>query len=331
MTKTWLIYALGGGWGHLNRALSLGRIAVNQRKVEIITNSPYAKHIHNQGCLLHSIPHYTGFAATCLQVQEILLNTDYDCLIVDTFPRGLGGELVDILPRLHSIPRILIHRDINPRYVIEKDLRSFVVKNFQAVIVPGEGKDLPLGDLPGVIHTAPWLVRNAGELLDKKTVRSHILRVDDTQKIILVCAAGQASELALFSQLTLKLHQTFPECAVRILTPHSPQDELKDLWVFHHPGIECLAAADVIVGGAGYNTVYECAAVGVPLVALPLARLYDRQHKRVSRSYAVKNIQEVLTTVNQLLQTRQPANKPPIPTYTNGAIAAVHHIINYEL
>ncbi|MBW4572535.1 MAG: hypothetical protein KME31_32500 [Tolypothrix carrinoi HA7290-LM1] len=40
-----------------------------------------------------------------------------------------------------------------------------------------------------------------------------------------------------------------------------------------------MAVADVVVGGAGYNTVYECAALGVPLVAIALKRLYDRQDK----------------------------------------------------
>jgi predicted glycosyltransferase len=329
LTKTWLIYALGGGWGHITRALSLGRIAANKRIVRIMTNSPYVQHISNEGCLLHWISDDGSFEETCLQIREILLNTHYDCLIVDTFPRGLGGELADILPQLQAIPRILIHRDINPRYVQVKDLRSFVTNNFDAVIVPGEGKDLPLSDLPGVIHTAPWLIRNAEELLDQKIVRSRILKVDDDRQIILVCAAGQASELALFTELTQRLHEAFPECAVRILSPYCPEDELKTLWVSHHPGIECLAVADVVVGGAGYNTVYECVSVGVPLVALALPRLYDRQLKRASKINQVCNIPDALFTVKKILDT---VTKSQLrPTYTNGAIAAVHHIMNFEL
>lgn len=59
----------------------------------------------------------------------------------------MGGELADILPQLQHIPGILIHRDINPRYITAKNLRSFVAENFDAVIVPGEGKDLPFCDL----------------------------------------------------------------------------------------------------------------------------------------------------------------------------------------
>lgn len=75
--------------------------------------------------------------------------------------------MADILPKLPHIPRILIHRDINPRYVAAKNLREFVVENFDAIIVPAEGEDLPLCDLPNVYHTAPWLIRNAWELPER--------------------------------------------------------------------------------------------------------------------------------------------------------------------
>ncbi|MBE9199681.1 MULTISPECIES: UDP-N-acetylglucosamine--LPS N-acetylglucosamine transferase [unclassified Nodularia (in: cyanobacteria)] len=339
MNKTWLIYALGGGWGHLTRALSLGRIAAKYRKVRVITNSPYAQQVSNEGCLIDWIPDDAGFSATCIKVREILLSIDYDCLIVDTFPRGLGGELADILPQLHSIPRILIHRDINPQYIIAKNLRDFVAANFDLVIVPGEGTDLGLCDLPTVQYTAPWLIRNAEELPERDTTRSPeaglcpslILRVDKFVKIILVCAAGTASELDIFSQLALRLHEAFPECAVRILAANCPVNCPESLWISHHPGIECLAAADVVVGGGGYNTVYECAAVGVPLVALAFPRLYDRQEKRASKSYYVQNIEQAIATVRILLNPVKTAKKQSASAYINGAVQAVHQIMSYKL
>ncbi|OUL22813.1 UDP-N-acetylglucosamine--LPS N-acetylglucosamine transferase [Nostoc sp. RF31YmG] len=335
MTKTWLIYALGGGWGHLTRALSLGRIAAIQRKVKIITNSPYAQQIDNEGCFIYLIPENTRVSETCLQVREILYNTSYDRLIIDTFPRGLGGELADILPQLHHIPQILIHRDINPRYVAAKKLRSFIIENFDKVIVPGEGEDLPFCDLSMVEHTAPWLIRNCWELPDRVTTRSCILKVDQSVKTILVCAAGKTSELFFFAELALWLQQNFPDCAVRILAPTCPREFPQALWVSHHPGIECLAAADIVVGGAGYNTVYECAAVSVPLVALPLERLYDRQEKRATKSNWVQNIGNALsenqlvrihTTINLLLDQVETEKNSSVPFYINGAVQAVEQI-----
>jgi hypothetical protein len=334
LTQTWLIYALGGGWGHLTRALSLGRIAATQRNVKIITNSSYAQQIDSEDCFFYLIPENAGFSETCLQVREILCNTSYNRLIIDTFPRGLGGELADILPQLQHIPRILIHRDISPSYVAAKKLRTFTLENFDRVIVPGEGEDLPFCDLPIVKHTAPWLIRNYWELPDQATVRSRILKVDQSVKTILVCAAGKTSELSLFAQLALHLQQKFPECAVRILAANCPPECPPQLWVSHHPGIECLAAADVAVGSAGYNTVYECAAVGVPLVALALERLYDRQNKRANKTYWVQHTQDAILedqlihieeTVNLLLQA-QPHKNSSLPFYLNGAVQAVEQI-----
>lgn len=205
-----------------------------------------------------------------------MLNTRYNCLIIDTFPRGLGGELADILPQLQNTPRILIHRDINPRYIVAKDLRRFVASNFDLVIVPGEGDTVPLLDLPQVRYTAAWLIRSADELPDLNKARSLLhLHPTDRSKIVVVCAAEKAEELALHGKLTSALAESLTGVTVRCLTAKCPNCP-PDLWVFHYPGMECLLAADVVVGGGGYNTFYECAALEVPLVAFTMHRRYDR-------------------------------------------------------
>lgn len=327
-SQTWLIYALGGGWGHLTRALSLGRIAATKRKVRILTNSPYAVYLSNEGCEIQAIAPNAGFTGTCEQVRDILLKTDYSCLIVDTFPRGLGGELADILPQLqNNISRILIHRDINPNYVQAKELPSFVSKHFDRAIVPGEGEDLPLSELPIVQHTAPWLIRNADELPDTIRARSLLMKVGESVKTILVCAAGTESELSFFGQLAMRLSTAFPSEVVRILASTCPVECSPALWVSYTPGIECLAAADVVVGGAGYNTVYECAAVGVPLVAFAFKRLYDRQDRRASKSaYWVRDVEEAIATVRMLLDQVERRTQPRQPIYINGAVQAVREI-----
>ncbi|MEP0753856.1 hypothetical protein NDA03_16680 [Trichocoleus sp. Lan] len=341
--STWLIYALGGGWGHLTRSLSLGRMATRYHNVRILTNSPYATYLRGEDCDVQIIAPDAGFGATCEQVRDVLLNTRYDCLIVDTFPRGLGGELADILPQLKHIPRILIHRDISPVYIHRFALRSFVKENFDAVIVPGEGEDSPLADLPIVHYTSPWLIRNAEELPDRKKARS-LLGLDALchkpgdcksqlhkqtppaevrKKIILVCAAGQASELSFFGKLSTHLDAAFPEATVRVLAPVCPEGCPRQFWVSHSPGIECLPAADVVAGGAGYNTVHECAAVGVPLVAFAFKRLYDRQKVRALRcAYCVEEIEDAIATVAML--QNQVSNRPA--DYPNGAVEAVRLI-----
>jgi UDP:flavonoid glycosyltransferase YjiC (YdhE family) len=96
------------------------------------------------------------------------------------------------------------------------------------------------------------------------------------------------------------------------------------LWISHFPGIECLRGADVVVGGAGYNTVYECAALGIPLLAFALKRLYDRQERRIkATSYGIKDIEILIATIQSLLNQQQQGIDRHQVNYINGAVEAV--------
>ncbi|MBD2041741.1 hypothetical protein [Microcoleus sp. FACHB-672] len=397
-TEPWLIYALGGGWGHLVRSLSFGRIAAIHRPVIILCNSPYAAQLLQyeasdrrlyadlllakepvkiqkqevdeysgllstlsmlpfsedlrftfensefletteplpivEGCYLQVISPIASSSTIKNQVRQMLAEEQYECVIVDTFPRGLGGELAEILPLL-SAPKVLIHRDINPDYVVAKNLPDFVADNFDLVIVPGEGEEMPLAELPQVRHTAPWLIRSAGELPDVTRARTLLgLNPIDTNPLIVICAAGRAEELSLYGNLTRVLAESLPGVTVRCLAPECPENCPAELWVFHWPGIECLPAADVVVGGAGYNTFYECLSVGVPLVAFAFKRQYDRQEMRVLRWIEnqatvpvklVESVEGALSAVCDFLnQAKKSISSAEIPkAYMNGAAGAV--------
>ena len=129
-SQKWMIYSLGGGLGHFQRALSLGRAATQfGYQVHIISNSrflnciPWRKEIDNSDFKLTVIPHSIDRIKTISHVREILTNVDYDRLIVDTFPRGIAGELPEIIDDL-KIPKILASRFLNPAYVNKFNLQS---------------------------------------------------------------------------------------------------------------------------------------------------------------------------------------------------------------
>src|SRR5579871_6283318 len=96
----WLIYALGGGFGHLTRASALARAAVPDTIVRILTNSPYAS------CVQRAMPELDiavidpemSVAAGRSEAVRQIESAAPDCLIVDAFPRGLGGELAEYIP-----------------------------------------------------------------------------------------------------------------------------------------------------------------------------------------------------------------------------------------
>ncbi|MEB3830686.1 glycosyltransferase [Phormidium sp. CCY1219] len=340
--KCWLIYAMGGGWGHLVRALALGRIAGTCRPVLILCNSPYAADILLyaageepqpivEGCYLEAIPHTASFDETRDRVREVIFQNPHDLLIVDTFPRGLGGELADLLPQMKSTPRVFVHRDLDPNYVRAKDLSRFVAENFELILIPGTLEDPPLAHLPQVRRTAPWSIRTASELPDRATARQFLrLNPQDDTPAIVVLAAGRDEELQVYGELTVALAQAFPQAMVRCLSAERPPQCPPSLWVFHWPGIECLPAADVVVGGGGYNSVYECVAVGVPLVAFAFARQYDRQGRRLLRANAavrwVEDIPGAIAAVAQFL--RDPGTREPRSSaFVNGAVEAVNLIV----
>lgn len=322
--KRWLIYALGGGWGHLNRAIALARKA--PYPVEILVNSPYAivvgaalpYHI-----TLKLLPDDISREAVRSYVQSWLVDTPASCLIVDTFPRGLVGELTTILS-LFKQPRILIHRDLNPHYVETKQITDFVQHQYDQVLIPGEAS-VPLQHLSHACFTAPWLLRDADELITVRNPLRDRFQFPRDQPLIIVCATGRPDELATFGELTRILARQYRTFTVRCLAAQLPLDCPPDLWITHWPGIEVLQFADMVIGGAGYNLSYECAALKIPLIALPLRRQYDRQiHRAMQLSTPVRNAEECMAVVAQYLENR--TCKPFQLSYTNGVYAACQSI-----
>lgn len=340
-----MIYSLGGGWGHLMRALALARVVIPTQPVEILCNSPYLetiyrshfwrKHFQDHAIRIHHLSPAAKLEQAHHWIAQVLSDRDLSYLIVDTFPRGLIGELGEILPKMRSIPKIWIHRDLNPLYVERYDLRSFVRHHYQHVLTPGDLVDPPLADLG--LRTAPWLIANAEDLPPRESIRADLQVFDPdippNTPLILICVSGQVSEQPIYGELTQQISARFPQISVRCLAAEPPPGCPVERWICHWPGIQCLWAADLVVGGAGYHTIQECIAVGTPLIALPWQRIYDRQRLRLQVAQrsasipiqAAQTIQEVLQAIETFLKIFL-KDSPPQPrsriSYPNGAIEA---------
>ena len=316
----WLVYALGGGWGHLTRAAALARVA--RRPVRILTNSPYAGEVRARLAELDIVALDPERSAARAR-QEALRHVQASqaaCLIVDTFPRGLGGELATLLPEWGAL-RVLIHRDLNPAYVREKALGEFVRSNYDLVIRPGPAEAAPLAGLPQVRMTAPWLIRSAHELPSREAARS-LLGVEARQ-CVLVCAAGNRDEQAWYGSLTQALSAALQGVAVRCASPLCPPGCPAEAWFRYWPAMDLLSGVDLVVGGAGYNTVNECLACGVPLIARAWPRKYDRQSLRAAGQAEAcpTSIDEAVAAVKACLA--RPGRTVTRREFPNGASEAV--------
>ncbi len=331
-----MVYALGGGSGHLMRSLALARAAaVRGHQIRILTNSPLARDFRSHHCLL-KLP--ASIAITPLDaswdrdrlagsVGKILLRGRYDLLVVDTFPRGLAGELADALPRV-AVPRVLVHRHLNPRYVDRFDLRA-MASQYQRVLMPGEQG--ALRDLPRAVATEPWLLADADELLAPAEAR-RLLRIppSDGRPLLLVSGCGKPDEWRKAAVLAQRIERDIAALAVTRFVclaidvdpsadPSSTGARLAGVW----PLLMLLRGAEVLIGSGGYNTVYEARAAGVPLLAVPQPRLYDSQSSRLLASERTTKF-DLPARIRGLL--RQPHRNRETPDYVNGVHRAVELI-----
>jgi hypothetical protein len=200
-----------------------------------------------------------------------------ECLIVDTFPRGLAGELADFIPSFGG-RKVLVQRDLNPEYRAAFQLDEYIHDHYDLVLVPG---DAGVDPSPRSIVTAPWVVRSWEELPDRDRAR-QMLNLGGTKPCVVVCAAGNPDELHWYGSVAALLAESAELCSVRCIAPVRPEECPLECWVRYWPAIDLYSAADVVVGGAGYNTIHECLACGVPLIARPWPRKYDRQGRRAA-------------------------------------------------
>jgi hypothetical protein len=209
---------------------------------------------------------------------------------------------------------VLVHRDLHPDYVERFGLARFV-DTFDRLLVPGE--PAPLAHHPRAASTLPWLVRDAGELLDVPTARRTLgVPEEEPVPVVAVLACGRPEEVAECTGLATTLQRALGTlAAVRLLAPDAPPR----LW----PALAVMRGIDVLVGAGGYNTVQEARATGTPLVAFARPRLYDRQALRLRPEERITTPEEAVERVRALLAFKAAR---AAPSYVNGAHAAVRLI-----
>ncbi|MBZ4421348.1 hypothetical protein [Myxococcus sp. RHSTA-1-4] len=324
----WLVYALGGGMGHLTRAGALARMAARRgHAVTLLTNSPFASGLPLEEVLGPGVTVWRPGAALDKQavrgaVARWLDAERPDVFVVDAFPRGLGGELAPLLPGLRA-RKVLIHRDLNPAYVERFDVAR-AVDAFDLLLVPGE--DAPFAGHPRAVRTAPWLLLEEGELKPRAEARARLgVPVEDERPLVAVMGCGTPAEVAEAGAIASRLQTRLGDTAlVRWLVPPVPASlRPHPLRVSVWPALAVLPGVDVLVGAGGYNTVHEARVTGTPFVALARPRLYDRQALRLRHDERAGSMDELVERAVLLARSR-PARRPG--PYVSGTRDAVAHL-----
>lgn len=215
-----------------------------------------------------------------------------DVVVVDTFPRGLAGELPWEAIR---VPAVLVHRPIVPRYAARPAVCA-AVDRYALILAPGERGAFAAH--PRAVETAPWLIADAGELLPAPVARRE-LGVRGGAPVVAVLAHGRAAERRRLARIGAVCRSACPDRAVLVLDP-------RRCW----PLIVHLPAIDLVVGSGGYHTVHECRATGTPLLAVAQRRLYDDQRARLhpgERAPALPDLVRLVARHGPARRRRRPA------------------------
>ncbi|MFO0906396.1 MAG: hypothetical protein U0939_25545 [Pirellulales bacterium] len=333
MCERMAYYALGGGLGHLTRTIALARQLARRLPGthRVLANTEFR--LAAQALIeveQRSLPTHS-------QLELTLVPADLDLesarqwivgwldelapkqLVVDTFPRGLGGELSDWLARPDcSAPpshRLLVSRPLPPEYVSAFDVRSFVSKHYARIVVPGESS--LLAQLVETLETPAFLLRDHGELPTAAEAAAR-LEVLPEQGAVLVVASGRGPEVDRWTNWTARLAAKWPNDLppLRLIRPRDACGTESSLSPV--PLIDCLPAVRLVLGAAGYNLSHETATLGIPALQYAESRQYDRQAARVRRPLPLDDLDQVVAAVRDSILP----GAPHIPAYVNGASLA---------
>jgi len=343
----WFLYAMGGGMGHITRATALARGLLHQSsdgsgstdaRVTLLTNSSFADGLPIENELgpranVVRVDSQLSKDNTVVEVQRAFMTAAVSAVVVDTFPRGIAGELAEILPHFNC-PKVLVHRDLNPSYCQKYRLSDFV-KIYDRLIVPGEAALFE--SFPNAISTPPWLIRNAEELLEPEDARCRLAVKASTLPVAVVLGCGRSDEIEQMHGWAMRLADEFTgKLEVRFIVmkkPDSLADREKKLPNFKMisiwPFFEVVRGASIVISGGGYNSVNESKAVGIPFCGVPRKRLYDRQEKRLSSNDCVGRYDELRSRVERIFL--KPSQYNARISFRNGvqqAVVAIQSVVD---
>lgn len=281
-------YALGGGLGHLQRALAVLRHlrpALGEEAPLLLTSAAYAHLAIAEGlpCLrlpgAHEARSLPEGVAAGLAVAALRHLAPIDMLVVDTFADGLHGELTP------EVLALAARRGLVARPGGAEPATSPAWPCYQRVFVPlPEAQGVP-GEAVGHV-----LLRRPDEGLTREDARQRLgLPAGGDRPLVLAMHAGDPGEVAGLFDLVraASAHLEVPH-DLRFATPLPLGPWWEDARLVHpHPAAELFAAVDVLVAGGGYHSVAEARAFGLRTLHRPFKRSHDDQTGRLGVGDAV--------------------------------------------
>ncbi|MFC2126305.1 hypothetical protein ACFLU5_16035 [Bacteroidota bacterium] len=271
-----LYYAMGGGLGHLTRALAVIH-TLHISDYKILSASPYAdKMFNSSNLILLPVSMEKNLKLLKNRIRDIIRDLEPTSFFIDTFPMGIFGELETLkFPsniKLNYISRILefqkymkgkdspLQYDIS--YLIEEGLDSDHVEFIRRYsgIVKNLELEYPVNTIPeGYFESIPksnqpiWMVMHSGSAEEVEVLIRH---------------AREMAELETVNPF------------LWVVTQSEIEEKVDEKTTDMIPSYGLIPYVDRLFSACGFNMMYLTRNINIPHIFIPFPRKYDDQFRR---------------------------------------------------
>lgn len=272
----------GAGLGHISRLLAVAKQLPSDRSVEFLTLSTAYRQVANTGTRIHYFPSSEA-AGVEPKIWNQVFRGYFLRLVRAVKPRIVVFDgtwvytgITDVCRAL-DIPLVWMQRGLwKPEADARSPQRHAAATVVDEVIIPGDYSGAELVDVgPNIVphHVGPIVMTTREALLSRDEACDH-LGLDPAGKYVLFNlgggALGDPSSIA-YAALEL-LRENAPDVTpVQVVSPlTAPSEQVPGLLrVSAYPVMVAAAAFEFVIAAAGYNSVQEIVALGVPSILVP--------------------------------------------------------------
>ncbi|CAM3215385.1 undecaprenyldiphospho-muramoylpentapeptide beta-N- acetylglucosaminyltransferase [Ectopseudomonas mendocina] len=334
----------GAGLGHLTRSLAIAKKLKKQKpdaKIVFLTTSIGVTLVHRAGYICHHITPAALLDASPVSwnrlfyatMQNVLAIHRPGTLIFDGTVPYLG--LQRAMHAYRSIRYVWVKRGLYKAAVSSQKLDVFIGR-FDLVISPGELCDEDEPDAASAVHrVSPVTLLDQAELLTRAAARKSLHLSPEGVCAYIQLGAGNINGVADLQEQLIGWMQSR---GIQVVLGSSPislspaQESSADQVIVDYPNSQYFAAFDFAVLAAGYNSVCEAVALGLPAIFIPNTQTgADDQVRRSQQTltfgpYACleqPEMQQFYEALDRVLQARTQA---PIYHKGNGSLEAANLI-----
>jgi hypothetical protein len=229
------------------------------------------------------------------------LEKPWNFVLVDTFPRGILGELAEPL-KMRRQDWALMARPLRAVY-------------------SGRNEVLAARDTYDVIIAPDGIVTlDADELPSRRSLR-EAWSIPAHTRVIGVMGTGTSKDVETMKRIANRIESTArpPDTEVAFIS----NDEASFVW----PAQALMPGIDILLAPGGFNTVQEVLALGCPYIGIPFDRKYDDQVARLRQhGFATWSATQPLTTLIEMLDHGPQPPEAPV-NFVNRAHSVAQDIM----